>query len=266
MRKATVFFTVCFLLAMAFSAHAETGIMDYTNPETGYRAVLMDEIDLIAEQNEEKLFGQMKELTEYGNFAFRTCMEAQSQQGTKQGAEALHKQLFGTRANGSVFVIDMRSRYAFFDTEGYVQQVIPKSRAEVLTNNVRSDLSAGRYYAAVSKVYDQVGSMMKGEKIAQPMHYLSNAVIAFSAGLLFALRTVVKKRQAIGVRASVPASKAGKALGILIDQAAFRAAGEAITVAVKRQSSGGGSDGGGSSCSSCGGGSSCSSCGGGTSF
>ncbi len=42
----------------------------YTNPETSYQAIIIDDIDLLTESEEAKLIEEMTPLTEYGNIIF----------------------------------------------------------------------------------------------------------------------------------------------------------------------------------------------------
>ncbi len=270
MRKRFLLPTVLLLCCLCFSAGAER--IEYTHPETGYRAVLEDEIDLLTEQEEAAVLEIMKEITEHTNAAFWSVKSASSQSQAKQNAESYHIRLFGSRVNGIVFMIDMRVRYMFLDTEGWIQGVIPKSTAEIITNNVRSPMSAGRYGEAVESVFGQVRAKIKGERIAEPMRYLSAVSIGIMGGLLFALLLTARKRQSVNpvysketAVASAVVSAAGVGtIGTLV------LAGEPTVKRIHSPQSDSSSScsscGGGSSCSSCGGGSSCSSCGGGSSF
>lgn len=111
--------------------------------------------------------------------------------------------MFGHFTNGMVLSIDMKARYYFMDTEGWIQKVIPKWAAETITNNVRSDMSAGRYGAAVQAMFSQVQKKINGEKIAEPMRYFSSAAIAVMLGLLAAMLWVIEKRKSLNVGALI---------------------------------------------------------------
>ena len=244
----------------------------YINPETGYRAVLEDDIDLLTEEEETTLMETMEELTQYTNVAFWSTRAGWNQSSAIRNAENKHISLFGPLVNGIVFMIDMDARYMFLDTEGWIQGVIPKSTAEIITNNVRSAMSAGRYYEASDRVYKQVRAKINGEKIAEPMRYLSAVSIGIMGGLLFALYLTLTRRNRVNpVR--YPKEVAAKAVitTITVSNIAYTLQGEPTVKRIYSPPHDSSSS-GGSSCSSCSSGSSCSSCssgsscGGGSSF
>lgn len=244
------------------SKYFDNNPLTYTNPQTGYRAIVIDDADLLTSSEEQALLRQLKELTANANFAFWTCRKSGTQAGTKSNTEKMHIDLFGRRATGSIVCVDMASRYIFLDTEGAFQRVVPKSEAEIITNNVRSLLSSGRYAEAAADVFAQIKSELQGEQIARPMKYLSNAAIAVMIGLFALLTLLMKKR-------SVHTAPVVETTALLRELQQNEAVDGEPVVTVTRKYSPESSDSGGSSCSSCGSGSSCSSCsscGGGSSF
>ncbi len=268
MRKLFSLLTV--LLCLACRSAAAEG-KTYTNPETGYRAVLQDDIDLLTEAEEEALAESMKKLTAHTNAVFWTTREGRSQSEARKNAEKKHTSLIGYHVNGVLMMIDMNARYMFLDTEGWAQDVIPKSTAEIITNNVRSDLTAGRYSKASVQVFNQVLAKINGQKIAEPMRYLSAVSIGIMGGLLLVLfltlstrnRTnPVYSREAVAATVISTVSVAGIALAQQGEPSVRR-----VYSPQQSDSSSSCSSCGGSSCgSSCSSGSSCGSCGGGTSF
>ncbi len=273
MRKFALFLAL-FLCCCCLSARADT----YTNPETGYRAVLLDDNDLLTEAEEAELMETMKKLTGYTNAAFWSTATAGSQSQAINNAEKKHISLFGSYVNGIVFMIDMKARYMFLDTEGWIQGVIPKSTAQIITNNVRSAMTAGQYFSASQKVFRQVQSKIDGEKIAEPMRYLSAVSIGIMGGLLFALFLTITLRNAVlplgapryYTRMAAAATVVSVTSSRLIGALAMKRYGEPVVTRTYSpvQSSSSSC----SSCSSCSSGSSCSSCssgsscGGGSSF
>ena len=274
MRKSFLLLAALLLCLCAFSAAAEG--KTWTNPETGYRAILEDDIDLLTAEQEDSIMENMKKLTDYTNAAFWSTQDARTQSQAIRNAEDKHISLFGHYVNGIVFMIDMNVRYMFLDTEGWIQEVIPKSTAEIITNNVRSSMSGRKYYSATKTVFEQVQAKINGEKIAEPMRYLSAAAIGIMGGLLFALVLIVGRRNLLN---PVYTKAAGAAVFMtvnilsLTNMTLHGSPKEKRTYSPRSSDSSGCSScsscsscSGGSSCSSCGGGSSCSSCGGGSSF
>ena len=232
---------------------AQTGAgLEWRNDDTGFRAVIMDEIDLLTEQEERRLLADMQPLTAYGSVAFWSTDESASNE--IEQARLKRRDMFGLES-GSIFVINMKLRKVTIQSYGKMYDVLSVSRANSITNYVRGYLTRAEYYAGAQAAFLQMNSLMRGDRIAQPMKHLSNACIALMVGLMvmlgFAFRsasTFRRSEEAQTVAATAFAFAAASVVGL-----------EAIRE-YKPQS-----DSSGSSCSSCssGGGSSCSSCGGG---
>ena len=67
----------CLAAVMMFSALSVNAAspIKYTNSETGYKVVLIDDANLLTFMEENKLIEDMKPLTKYGNIAFWTTTE-----------------------------------------------------------------------------------------------------------------------------------------------------------------------------------------------
>ena len=198
MRK-TAFILILFLCAalLPFPVSADGETLQYTDEKTGFRAVVQDEYDLLTDEEEQKLLKDVIPLTAYTNVAFWSTAKASTESAAEWNAEEKHIELFGSGTNGIVFMIDMELRYDYLETWGWIQEHISDSTAEIITNNVRSDMQARRYYSAAASVYKQVYGKVMGQKIAEPMRYLSAISIGIMCGLLFALALTLKKRKAL---------------------------------------------------------------------
>lgn len=277
MRKITALLIALLLCTAAVSALAE---LEYVNPDTGYRAVIQDDIDLLTNEEEQALMREMIPLTEKTNAAFWTTDKAYSESKARNNAERKHIELFGNYVNGTVFMIDMNARYMFLDTEGWIQGVVRKELAEIITNNERGTVQAERYYSAARDVFTQVQRLVDGKRIREPMRYLSSAVIAMMGGLLASLILVLILRR-YRVPSALNAARAR--IQMLVDKVniadiekTFIPDGPievhvSVYVPESSCSSCGVSCGGGSSCGGgggggCGGGGGGGSCGGGSSF
>lgn len=227
----------------------DTGL-EWRNADTGYRVVILDDIDLLSATEERQLLGDMQELTEYGNVAFWSTREYASDE--IEQARLKRRELFDL-TSGSILVVNMEIRKVTIQSYGEMYDVLTTARANSITNNVRNYLTRGEYYSAAQKAYSQMNSLMRGNRIAQPMKHLSNACIALMVGLMLMIGRVF--RQSSTFRKSDEAQVIG-ATALAFATAAVVSRGQ------KREYDPPSSD-SGSSCSSCSSGSSCSSCGGG---
>lgn len=153
----------------------------YTNPETSYRALIEDDALLLDEEETLALAASMQEITDYGNAAFKTIDS--NHLDTESYARQYYKEQFGT-ASGTLFLIDMDNRNIWIHSDGNLYKVITKSYANTITDNVYRYASDGDYYACAVHTYEQILALLKGHKIAQPMKYISNGLLAVILALL----------------------------------------------------------------------------------
>ncbi len=238
-----------------FAAMPSLGILtdkglEWRNADTGYRVVIEDDIDLLTEAEERQLLSDMQPLTAYGSVAFWSTREYASDE--IEQARLKRRALFDLES-GSILVINMEIRRVTIQSYGAMYEVLTPARANSITNNVRNYLTRGEYYTASQKAYSQMNSLLRGNRIAQPMKHLSNACIALMVGLILMIGRVF--RQSSTFRREDEAQVIGATA------LAFAAA-AVVNRGQKREYSPPSSD-SGSSCSGCSSGSSCSSCGGG---
>ena len=171
-----------------FGSITENGLT-WRNSATGFRVVIEDEIDLLSSTEERQLLDDMIPLTEYGNVAFWSTRESASDELVQ--AEQRRRGLFDLES-ASILAINMNLRTVAIQSYGTLYDVITSSRANSITNNVRNDLTRGQYYAASSKAFSQMESLMRGNRIAQPMKLLSNICISLMIGLMLMLGQVFR--------------------------------------------------------------------------
>lgn len=153
----------------------------YRNAETSYRIIIEDDAGLLNNEEEQDLAALMQEITTYGNVAFKTIDT--NNRGTESYARQYYHDQFGT-ASGTLFLIDMDNRNIWIHSDGAVYKTITKSYADTITDNVYRYASDGNYYDCASHTYEQILTLLKGNKIAQPMKYISNALLAVILALL----------------------------------------------------------------------------------
>lgn len=153
----------------------------YQNPETSYQALLEDDASLLDDGEIQDLAALMQEVTAYGNVAFKTIDDNAG--STESYARRYYQEQFGT-ASGTLFLIDMDNRNIWIHSDGAVYEVITESYADTITDNVYRHASAGDYYDCAAQAYEQILTLLKGHRIAQPMKYISNALLALILALL----------------------------------------------------------------------------------
>lgn len=153
----------------------------YENPETGYCVIVEDDANLLTEEEQAKLAEEMQGITAYGNVAFKSITENAT--STSTYADDYYHTLFGMKS-GTLFLIDMDNRNIWVFSDGEMYDVITTAYAETVTDNVYRYASNEEYYKCASRAFGQITALLKGQRIAQPMKYISNILLALSLGLL----------------------------------------------------------------------------------
>ena len=177
------------LLPAAFAADREL----YTNPETGFRVYILDEDDLLSSSEESRLLEEMKPITQYGHAIFWSTRE--STHGDEIEQARLKRRAVTGMDSAGIFVINMSARKITFQSYGRIYEVITRSYARTITNNVSRYATDGDYYSCAANGFRQAFRLLEGERIAQPMKIVSYALIALMLGLLAAVLFVFGKRQ-----------------------------------------------------------------------
>lgn len=156
-------------------------LLEYTNPETGYRILLEDDAGLLTAEQAASLAERMKRITAWGNAAFKSIDENPGT--TESYIESYYREQFG-RESGTVFLIDMDRRNIWLKNDGKISRVITNSYSDTITDNVYRSASGGDYYGCAMEAFIQIETLLSGSRIAQPMKYVSNALLALILALL----------------------------------------------------------------------------------
>ena len=148
--------------------------------EGGYRIIIDDEEDLLTPEEEKMLEKKMAEVAEYGNVAFVTVSQYED---TGSYAKKLYRSYFG-KESGMLFVIDMGRRNIWIYCDGAIYRTIDRAYANTITDNIYRYAKRGEYYDCAMNAFDQATILLKGGRIAQPMKYISNMLIACVCALL----------------------------------------------------------------------------------
>lgn len=173
-QSAAAFLALCFFLISATNANASDSSL-WSNPETGYCVIIEDDADLLSPEEEALLNAQMQTVTSYGNAVFKSI--SYNNYTASWFAEDYYHRLLGT-ASGTLFLIDMGNRELYIFSDGAIYRTVTAAYANTITDNVYRYASDSNYYLCASTAFEQIGTLLAGRRIAQPMKYISNALLA----------------------------------------------------------------------------------------
>ena len=165
----------------AFPVRAADSFFVYNNPQTGYSVYIDDAQDLLTDAEEQSLIEEMIPVTEYGNVGFISCDN--TSESTASYSARRYSSLFGSDS-GAVLVIDMGQRMIYIKNNGAVSKIITNAYSNTITDNIYRYASDGDYYSCASAAFSQIYTVLRGGKIAQPMRYISAALLALVIGFL----------------------------------------------------------------------------------
>lgn len=178
MNKLTKFTFSIFILLLIPST-----ILANENISNSYEIVIEDDANLLTDYEIDSLKSAMEPLTEYGNIAFKSTNT--NSVSTEQYARNYYHSKFG-QASGSLFLIDMDNRVIYIFSDGENYKVITKDKANIITDNVYKYASSKNYYLCASNAYNQMHSLLSGQKIIEPMKYISNAIVSLISAFFIA--------------------------------------------------------------------------------
>ncbi len=159
----------------------DSGKEVYINPDTDYKVFVEDSAQLLDAGEKRELASAMEDITAYGNAIFKTTDS--SVWNTASYAGEYYREKVGTDS-GILLLIDMDNRMLWIHCDGDVYRVVTESYADTITDNVYPYATGGDYYQCAVQVYGQAFALLEGNRIAQPMKYISNALLAMILALL----------------------------------------------------------------------------------
>jgi uncharacterized protein len=240
--KGLLWLAACAVLLLGTGGETVSADTSWTNRGTGYEAIIEDQADLFTEDEEDDLAELLEDVTDYCNAAVVT-IDYNPYSSTQRFAENYSDDIFGGQS-AVVFVVDMEDRYLYLDSAGAARNRITSAYADTITDNIYRYASGGDYYTCAYKAFEQVHTLMRGQRIAQPMKYISNALLAVVIAML--INFIVVKRVSQKHKASTNELLSGIYSSFQVHDAKA-----VFTHQTKKysppSSSGGGSGGGGSS-------------------
>lgn len=204
MRKIILAILSCMMLVLSVNEDIYADV--YLTGENGYEIIIADNADLLSDEEEDKLAEKMMDITKYGNVAFVSNEEYCS--STSWFTESAYRSLFGTES-GTIFVIDMYNREIYIFSDGKIYNTITVSYAHTITDNTYKLATKGKYYECAEEAFDEIYTLLSGHKIAQPMKYISNILIALIVA--FIINYFIVKSSISNVKASKYALMSGMA-------------------------------------------------------
>ena len=204
--------------------------------ENRYRRVIADEAWLLKSSAEAaEVLEAMKGVAEYCHVGFFTT--------TQSGDWKTKARNWGFKEFGdedyTVFCIDMDTRRVGIYSSDTVHRAITTGKANTITDNVYRKATAGEYGACAIEAFEQMAAVLEGRKIAEPMRYISNAMVAVAGAILLAyliINAKMQQEEEVGLADIVKVTAAGVGTAILAN---------VVTRKVVHQSSSGGSHHGG---------------------
>lgn len=148
----------------------------YVNEENNYKVLLDDAAELLSETEIQKLVENMKGLTKYGTVAFATTdsWSQSTEKFAKYFCEAYIRE-----DEGVVFVIDMYNRYIWMYPVGKnMEKVLSDDYCTLITDNVYTYATDKKYYKCAKEAFSQAETLLSGHRIAEPMRWISNGLLA----------------------------------------------------------------------------------------
>lgn len=189
-----------------------------TNAETGYTLVIHDEGGLVDSAEMDSLVEAMQPILQYANVGFLTYPSSGDGGNPATKAQRWGDSTFGSNSRFTVFIIDMNTRHLDIYASRPLSGVLTSAEENSIADNVYRYASRGDYAGCARETFRQIEKVLKGEKIATPMKYISNALLAIIMAILAAFLLIsgwIKKEQAVSMPAVVKGAAAGAATVVL---------------------------------------------------
>lgn len=174
----------------------------WKNEETGYTAVLLDLADLLTETEEREAMEHLKDATNYCNAIFLSNTDSYTGSEVQYGGRKMEEicaDLGLDDYTAVLYMVDMHKRKLVIAPSKKIFNVITTDISNTITDNTYTYASRGDYAGAIRETFAQICRVFDGQAIAQPMRYITAALLAVFAGLaisLIAVRTKTKRKEA----------------------------------------------------------------------
>ena len=192
-----------------------------TNEETGYTLVIHDEGNLVDTAEIDAVTESMRPVLQYANAGFLTYPSGGSTSNSATKAQKWGDSTFGSGSRFTVFIIDMSTRHLDIYASKPLSGILTAAEENSIADNVYRFATRGDYAGCAKETFSQIEKVLKGEKIATPMKYISNAVLALIAAIFAAYLLIsgwARKEQAVSMPTVVKAAAAGAATVVVANK------------------------------------------------
>ena len=180
-KNIAIVLAIMVILSSLFSINAVAGELIEVNNETGYDLFVEDKANLFTEEQIDILMDALLDLSYFGHAGVITLVKNPYNDTEKYAYEFMIQNY--RYQNAAMLVIDMDTRTLTVWGNGDIQARIERF-GTTITDNIYEYASAGEYYACAYEAIEEMYTVLHGEKIAQPMKYLSNACLAILLSLI----------------------------------------------------------------------------------
>lgn len=151
------------------------------NTNISNKIIIEDDADLLTEGEERELSSIMEPLLEFGNVIFKTTKDINNTNSLKY----IQNYYYSIWKNnpGVAFYIDMNARELCACATGGLEKYITNGKCDTIMDNVYSYASKQNYYKCASETFLQMNKLLNGEKIAESMKYICNAILSIMVSL-----------------------------------------------------------------------------------
>ena len=192
-----------------------------TNEDTGYSLVIQDNAGLIDSAELEKVKESMRGVLEFADAGLLTVPAGSGRTNSATKAQEWGDQTFGPYARFTVFIIDMANRHLDIYASKPLAGVLTAAEENTIADNIYKMASRGQYADCAAEAFTQIGKVLRGEKIARPMKYISNALIAAIAALIATYLLIsgfARKEQEISMPSVIKGAGAGAATVVVANK------------------------------------------------
>lgn len=162
---------------------AQTENVFYTNPSTGYQAIIMDERNTLSEEDKEELLQIMEPVTRYGQAVYKTVTSS----GTF-GANKYAEIQYGASISadsGVLVLLDLGSGTFKVRCGGKMERIIDKKLAKTISTSATNAFAQnGQAITPPKYAFEQVSARVEQARKALPVKYACNAMLALIIAML----------------------------------------------------------------------------------
>ena len=217
MRKILVFALAAVLTLASLTCAYGEDVLE-KNEETGYSLVINDEGDLIDRADMQAVTEAMRPILQYASVGFLTYPSGGSSSNSATKAQKWGDSVFGSGTRFTVFIIDMSTRHLDIYASRPLSGILTAAEENSIADNVYRYATRGDYAGCAEEAFRQIDKVLQGEKIATPMKYVSNALLAVIAAIFAAYLLIsgwARKEQEVSMPAVVKGAAAGAATLVL---------------------------------------------------